>query len=366
MNKGLLIKYVEGNCSDSEMVAVTEWIDSSPENMKEYAALRKLYDMTIWQASSQSSIKAEEKKLIRNYFIRSYKIVAVFILTISLSSLITYIVFNKKPDHFLTANSSLVFVSAPFGSRAMTILSDGTKVWLNAGSNLKYETNFNTRTRIVKLEGEAFFDVKTNPKKPFVVESKGISIKAYGTAFNVKAYNDEKEVITTLIRGKVYIEGTDKQDKHFALQMKPYQSVTLSIDSHNQQHGQSKLENEHNLNSEINAETKSTNQFNGSKIKIDSDKTELYTSWKDNRWIFRSEKLKSLARKLERRYDVEIIFKDEEMGNYTFSGSLYDESIEQVFEALKIIAPIDYHINHKKIEISLNKLLKVKYENIKQ
>lgn len=365
MDKELLMKYVEGNCSDQEKVTITDWIDSNPENMREYAAVRKLFDMTIWQTPSPSLIKATENKLFRSVYIKVSRIAAVLILTISLSSLITYLVLNNNTDLFSSKNNSLIYISAPFGSRAMTILPDGTKVWLNAGSNLKYSTNYNTHTRLVKLEGEGFFDVITNPQKPFIVETKGISIKAYGTAFNVKAYNEEKEVITTLVRGKVYIEGNDKQNKHFALLMKPQQSVTVSIDSRNQQNVQTKLKKGNNPNSELNTEAESSYELNSSEIKIDSIKTELYTSWKDDHWLFRSEKLENLVRKLERRYDVEIIFKDEAIKNYTFSGSLYDESIEQVFEVIKLISPIDYQINHKRIEISSNKFLKAKYEKFK-
>jgi ferric-dicitrate binding protein FerR (iron transport regulator) len=97
-------------------------------------------------------------------------------------------------------------------------------------------------------------------------------------------------------------------------------------------------------------------------IKVDSAiDTKPFTSWKDNRWIFRHETLHDLARKLERRYDVVITFSDSMIRNYTFSGSLYEESIEQVFEAIKIIAPINFKIKHKEIEISTNEYLKSRY-----
>ncbi|NJK96146.1 MAG: DUF4974 domain-containing protein [Bacteroidales bacterium] len=86
---------------------------------------------------------------------------------------------------------------------------------------------------------------------------------------------------------------------------------------------------------------------------------------KDNRWIFRHEKLEDLVRKLERRYDVEISFKDNSLKTYSFSGSLYDESIEQVFDAIKMIAPIEYNIDHKKIEIFTNESMIKKYEKLR-
>ena len=90
------------------------------------------------------------------------------------------------------------------GSRSRSLLPDGTTVWLNAGSKLYYENDFNG-TREVRLEGEAFFDVVKQTDRPFIVHTSGIDIKVLGTAFNVKSYPEDKTVETTLYRGLVQV-----------------------------------------------------------------------------------------------------------------------------------------------------------------
>jgi transmembrane sensor len=89
------------------------------------------------------------------------------------------------------------------GGRSEVILPDGSKVKLNAGSNISYSNNFGYAERNILLEGEGYFEVETNPQIPFVVEASGLKIKAFGTIFNVKAYPEEEEITTTLVEGMV-------------------------------------------------------------------------------------------------------------------------------------------------------------------
>jgi ferric-dicitrate binding protein FerR (iron transport regulator) len=250
---------------------------------------------------------------------------------------------------------------APMGSRSFVVLSDGTEVWLNSGSKIRFSNFFGKTTREVRLEGEAYFTVAKNKDIPFIVHAADVNVTAIGTAFNVKAYADEGKVETTLDEGIVKIESTAKDKLSDPLFLKPKQKAIYSKNV--------VLVNE--VNNQTNAtEPKSVNAKNeltSAKVEVDSlADTKPFTSWKDNRWIFRHETLHDLARKLERRYDVEISFADSSIRNYTFSGSLYDESIEQVFEAIKLIAPINFRIRHKEIEISTNKYMIDKYEKLKK
>ena len=92
------------------------------------------------------------------------------------------------------------------GSRAQFTLSDGTAVTLNAGSKLKYDNRFGIKDRIVQLEGEGYFKVAKDTKRPFIVKTSHLNVMALGTAFNVKAYSDDKTIETTLVEGSVKIE----------------------------------------------------------------------------------------------------------------------------------------------------------------
>ena len=92
------------------------------------------------------------------------------------------------------------------GSRAQFSLSDGTTVTLNAGSRLKYDNRFGINDRVVQLEGEGYFKVAKDSKRPFTVKTSHLNVRALGTAFNVKAYSDDKTIETTLVEGSVKIE----------------------------------------------------------------------------------------------------------------------------------------------------------------
>jgi len=213
----------------------------------------------------------------------------------------------------------------------------------------------------LKLEGEAYFAVAKNREIPFVVHTSGINITALGTAFNVKAYDDDDIIETTLEEGSVKIESISKTGKVSApLILKPKQKAVFNKTRVTQTADKSVQET-------VKPTEKAIVQTNPEILEVDSvADTKPFTSWKDSRWIFRHEKLEDLVRKLERRYDVEINFKDNSLKTYSFSGSLYDESIEQVFEAIKMIAPIEYKIDHKKIEIYTNENLIRKYENLRK
>ncbi|NJO70220.1 MAG: FecR family protein [Bacteroidetes bacterium] len=193
-----------------------------------------------------------------------------------------------------------------------------------------------------------------------MVHTSAIDITALGTAFNVKAYDDDDIIETTLEEGSVKIESISKTGKISApLILKPKQKAVFNKTPVTHVAGNSVQET-------AKPTEKAVVQTKPEIIEVDSvADTKPFTSWKDNRWIFRHEKLEDLVRKLERRYDVEISFKDNSLKTYSFSGSLYDESIEQVFEAIKMIAPIEYKIDHKKIEIFTNESMIKKYEKLR-
>ena len=112
----------------------------------------------------------------------------------------------------------------PHGSKTEMYLSDGTKVWLNAGTTLRYRTSYSKNKRDVFLDGEAYFDVKKDPEHPFIVHVGDIEVKAVGTSFNVKAYKNEKTVETTLVEGKVLVS---KKNITEPIIMLPNQKLTF-------------------------------------------------------------------------------------------------------------------------------------------
>ncbi|NJK96145.1 MAG: FecR domain-containing protein [Bacteroidales bacterium] len=129
---------------------------------------------------------------------------------------------NQGPDQY-------VEMIAPLGSRSIVMLPDGTKVWLNSGSKISFSNTFGKSSRDLKLEGEAYFAVAKNKKIPFVVHTSAINITALGTAFNVKAYDDDNIIETTLEEGSVKIESISKTGKISApLILKPKQKAVFN------------------------------------------------------------------------------------------------------------------------------------------
>ena len=194
---------------------------------------------------------------------------------------ITY--FTKTFDSKKQKYNSL---KTPRGGEFFIILSDSTKVWLNAESELKYPLVFLGNKRTVELKGEAFFEVTPNLNRPFQVVSGDQIIEVLGTSFNVSSYHDDAEVVTTLIEGKVKVNSKFGDKK----------SLFLSP-------------NEQSI-------------FNKKNHKIESFKVDPahFTSWKSGKFYFQQQKLKDITKVLSRWYDVEIFFANSASENKRFTG----------------------------------------------
>jgi ferric-dicitrate binding protein FerR (iron transport regulator) len=237
-------------------------------------------------------------------------------------------------------------IEARKGSRSRSLLPDGTIVWLNAGSKISYDDDFTGATREVKLEGEAFFDVVKQPNRPFIVHTSGIDIKVLGTAFNVKSYPEDKTVETTLYRGSVKVFRHEETEK-VAIQLKPNEKLILSKQAANAASA---------LPEQVQTTASSIKEIPASFTiaHIDSTKKEserFETAWLYSRLEFRGDSFEELARKLERWYNVTIVFTDEKVKQLSFDGSFEKENIEQAFIALKEANSFTYKINNHEISV---------------
>ncbi len=174
------------------------------------------------------------------------------------------------------------------GEEYQLVLSDGTRVWLNSETRLKFPVQFSKNRREVILEGEAFFEVTKNPNAPFVVKTGPMDIEVLGTSFNVSAYKDEASIQTTLVEGKVKVSSNYGQTLEQIL--KPNEQAVFS---------------------------KSNNQF-----EIIEVNAALYSCWREGVFVFDEENLDDILRKLSRWYDINVFFQSEEVRSYQFSGKL--------------------------------------------
>jgi ferric-dicitrate binding protein FerR (iron transport regulator) len=292
-----------------------------------------------------------DKPLIKSRYLMFLRIASVFVFAFILGAVVFQIRNKTTTGQFAAGFNEVV---APLGSKTRMVLSDGTKVWLNAGSKLRYPVNFMQSSRDVYLEGEGYFEVTKNKERKFIVHTSLLNIQVFGTEFNVKAYPEEEIIETTLVNGSVAIENSETSKlklspvflvpNQMARFHKSDESLTITSAS-----GQKKIEKIERENLVV----------------IPKIDPVVYTSWKDARWVIQSETLESLSVKLERKYDVEIEFNDAALKRYKFSGTLADETLEQVLNVIKITAPINYKIENKKVYLTINNSLnKAEYDKM--
>jgi transmembrane sensor len=373
----LIIRLFNGEIADWEIDQLEAWIKQSDENKRIFTGMKISWMATAQMQTNLSHetqnalsgldqiIKLREKKgtPIRYFSMKRIAgIAATFLLAVFLGSLTTYLYLNKEAIH-TTNNESSIYVYAPMGSKAMTILPDGTKVWLNAGSNLKYNTrSYGKSDRQVTLTGEAFFNVISNAAKPFVVNAKNVKIKALGTEFNVKAYPEENKIETTLVKGIVKVGTEDQFKQSQTITLKPNQQVILLTGKATVNPIASKDPNKIDAKELDDIKVESLPANSDLPAVNDVMRTDLYTSWKDNDWIFKGEEIGKLAILLERRYNIPIVCNSEELKKYRFTGTFQNETLEQVLKVLKVTAPLNYEIGKGIVILSLNSSMKLKYK----
>ncbi|WP_167613669.1 FecR family protein [Maribellus sediminis] len=351
----LFLAYLEGRISPEDEQFLLDWLKRNPESIRNFNEFRRLWNMSMMAGKldnrelelewKELCRKIESAPLVKQRTIRSpyywiSRIAAVFLLGAVMSFFVSYLLLIR-PNQQITYQE----ITTPAGAKSQITLPDGTNVWLNAKSHIKYSSEYGAKNRIVELEGEAFFDVETNPSKVFIVRTSEIDVKAYGTVFNVKSYPEENTIETTLLEGKIGVTRKELENrKSDEVVMEPNQRVVYyrkmpeipEVTSEND-------ETENPVEAIERPEQKLTYLISKG---IDPHN---FTSWKDGTLFISSETLERLAVKLERKYDVKIHFRDEALKNLKFTGSLENETVEQVMEAIRIAAQIDYEIEDRDI-----------------
>ncbi len=371
----LIVDYLSGKIDKKNFVVLKNWLKKSSQNQQEFNEIKTAWLATESIRDNNPGLSEEKwlkfKSKLNNSDNKKKSFIAVFqqqlFPKLRYASIIVFFIalsigatlyFSRLYFNPLLAGTE---VTVPMGSKSMVKLPDGSTVWLNAGSKLKYSNDLNVKEkRIVELTGEGYFKVKANPDKPFIVKASNLDIIALGTSFNVKAYPQEKKVVATLVEGKVDIKGHD--DKKFEISLKPNEKITYF--KQNKEFELAKSEKEKSSDAETGTPlTKNIHNINAPILKDINVPTEIYTSWKDDQWIIKSEKLEDLVVMLERRYNVSIEIKSPELNKYLFSGTFENETLEQVFLIIRLTIPISYTIDKGVVYVELDKTLKERYES---
>lgn len=295
--KTLLQRYIKGEVSEKERQEILLWLEESPEHMNEYMALRKLYDISLWSLSSEERQKKKINISLRRFTIEALKIAAILLIGIIGAWKLLYNSENLP---------QMQIVHAPAGQRLELILADGTKVWLNAGSTLKFPDHFRNNARDVILDGEGYFAVTHDKKRPFTVQTKKCAEHVLGTEFNVRAYNNSDFFETALIKGSVEVSIANMKNR---LRLKPNEVLSM-----NKEEVTTGIISDHN-----------------------------YFKWKEGLFCFENETVGSLIEKLQIYYDVTIDVQNKSLLKYRYSGKFrIKDGVEHVLKVLQLEHNFNY------------------------
>jgi transmembrane sensor len=330
MKKEIFIKYLNGNCTDEEFEQLLVWIKEEAMTISGKRMVQEVWDefkpdlygdkikydrlldiihhkININHNATQTAIR---KRPSGNRILQVITRVAA-ILLLPVLSLLLYTKISDTDRY--TANSNELEVEAPAGFRMNIEFSDGTKVWLNHGSKLRYPYRFDSNCRKVFLTGEAYFIVANNKNVPFIVGTKNLDIKATGTEFNVSAYPGDDIVETTLVEGQVGI-----YERGSNIRIKTLESGECI-----------------KYNSQKNDCT------------MESGDIQKYIAWKDGLLVFKNDSIPEIAKKLERWYNVDVKIVNENVKEFTCTATFSEETLSQVLELMSLPSPVSYKLTPK-------------------
>ena len=359
--ENLIVRYLMDEACEKEMIQMQEWLKASKENRQLFARHKKLWmhsrAFTVYDTVKRShdrktvDLKISNAELHErldkvNRRIRVFAYAASIALLVGITSILYIKQQEKTPQQQIHTGGD---IEVPYGSKSLITLPDGSKVWVNAGSKITYPADFGVTSRSVYLTGEAYFDVVKKEDIPFFVNTDILKIKVYGTAFNVKAYKDDDRVETMLDRGAISIIRNDAPDQE--INVEPNQKITIRREKPN-------------LPASSSQTSSTIAALPAKKPEIQEVKSaEVITAWKDNRLVFDEEPLGSLAKQLERRYNVQIRFNNEKIKSIRYTAAIKEIPIEQVLEAISLSAPISYRIKGSEVTLMENKAFKNRSNN---
>ena len=321
MSDNSIFKYFSGQSSKKETQEVREWMVESEDRKRKFSRMKNAWVLSGLDNEIDPKLKEREikqvlrrirgiegKKIIR---LRILKYAAVVTLIISLSASAGYFISNWRNAQ----QTGFTEVIVPKGERSKIVLPDGSIVQLNGDSYMKFDPSFHSKERKVTFEGEAFFQVAHDSSHPFVVETPNFSVKVLGTKFNISSYPSDSIQTTYLESGKVEVNLGGKSN----IFLKPSEAFEYD---------------------------RTTGEFQ--KLTINDTR---FTDWTNGILTIKGETIGEFSKILERRFDIRIFFGDNEVKNHVYTGSIKDEDLNSVLEAIKFASLIDYKRNGKVVTL---------------
>lgn len=305
MNKDLLYRFFDGTATIEEEESVRNWIESSDDNYADFLRERKIYDALLLSTPSKISRQSFHQHLTP-WIVSTVASIALLVIATGLF----FYTENSKSQQYNT-------IIVPPGQRINLILADNTNVWLNANTTFRYPSKFARKNREVFLDGEAWFDVSKNKKKPFIVKTDQGEVRVTGTTFNLEAYSQYKNFVTSLFEGSVDIY----QNNAKLATLKPNQKGMLQNDCY--------------FISTI-------------------DNTDKYL-WRDGLIAFDNMKLEDILFELEKYFDIQIEINTKKLPQHRYTGKFRQaDGVDYALRVLQKSIHFSYSRDDEKQIIYIN------------
>jgi ferric-dicitrate binding protein FerR (iron transport regulator) len=331
MSNKLVVKYLSGNCSESEKVQVEQWLAVSVQNRKKFeklklvwtlssaknfaeplnieSALEKVHDRIEKFDQPQQFIQ-RRPSLFSTYGRKAAAVAAIFLIGV----FSIYLIHSNADPEIITVDAG--------SSKTQTIvLPDGTKVFLNADARISYPETFTDSERRIEFEGEAFFEVSKDIAKPFIITATNIGVEVLGTSFNLKAISSKNDYQLDLKSGKVLLYSINPETK-----TKLEQIVLLSGERGSLSNSAYTLLKEKNIN-------------------------ENYLAWHTGLLVFENASLSEVVKALQQTYHVDISL-DPALNNLKLTARFPNQKIESILETLHVIFACNIVVNDSTIAIN--------------
>lgn len=318
----IITAYLSGKATAEERRGLEEWVKQSPENDRYFQEIRNVWqvmhpafnpsEIDVFAAEKNifANIAATRRNITRTLLLYWQRVAAILVIPLLL--LCSYLYLNKESAVDVPIEYQVV--KSPHGTFSEVRLPDGTNVWLNGGSSLKYPLAFGKEERNVFLNGEGYFEVHSDKDHPFIVKTGQITLRATGTAFNIEAYDRDSITAVTMVNGKIDVAFGNSSP------------VTM-----------------------IPGERASFNNLTKQCLIAKTDPYKWY-AWKDGLMIFRDDPLWYVFKRVGQTFNVNIQLKDSSLANAPYRATFENESLDEILRLLKMSAPIRF----KKIERTIN------------
>lgn len=312
----LVGKYLTGKESEEEYKELKTWINESSDHQMLFNSLKEEKNI----GHSIEEFEAINKELawkrymervdglsLRRILLR-WKFAAIFFFLIGCAGILAYL--YKESDALLAPDGIYTTVSTNNGQSSKVILPDSSVVWINSGTTLLYNSDFAIHKRMIKLTGQAFFQIARNEQIPLIISCNNLEVKVLGTKFDVSAYPEDRNISVVLESGSVELQQV--KDQSFIQKLIPGEKAEYDTELQ--------------------------------KLSISKVDSHDYTSWKEGLLIFKDEPMANVLEKLERWYNIDIEVKNNKINQLIFNATIVNESVEEIFDLMKFSCAISYTI----------------------